>query len=60
LDKYADQGIEAIEDINILKVNPFNDIGTPFEIVSNIFGSKENYLEMVRELEKEIYQRIEA
>lgn len=55
LDKYADQGIEAIEDINILKVNPFNDIGTPFEIVSNIFGSKENYLEMVRELEQMIY-----
>lgn len=55
LDKYADQGIEAIEDINILKVNPFNDIGTPFEIVSNIFGSKEKYLEMVKELENSLY-----
>jgi type I restriction enzyme R subunit len=56
LDKYADQGVEAIEDINILKVNPFNDIGTPFEIVSNIFGSKERYLEMVRELEYSLYE----
>lgn len=55
LEKYADQGIEAIEDINVLKVNPFANLGTPFEIVGNIFGSKEKYLEMVRELEQVIY-----
>jgi len=55
LEKYADQGIEAIEDINVLKVNPFANLGTPFEIVGNIFGSKEKYLEMVKELEQMIY-----
>jgi type I restriction enzyme R subunit len=26
LDKYADNGIEAIEDINVLKVDPFSNI----------------------------------
>ncbi len=55
LDKYADQGIESIEDINVLKVHPFIDIGTPYEIVTNIFWWKERYLEMVMELEKMIY-----
>ncbi len=53
--KYADQGIESIEDINILNVSPFTQVWTPYEIVSNIFGSKENYLIMVRELEGCIY-----
>lgn len=57
LEKYADQWIEAIEDINVLKVTPFINIGTPFEIVSNVFGSKEVYLQMVKDLSKELYQK---
>jgi type I restriction enzyme, R subunit len=36
LDKYADEGIENIEDIKFLKINPFDHFGTPMEIV-NIF-----------------------
>jgi type I restriction enzyme R subunit len=35
--KYADQGIQVIENINILKISPFSKIGTPYEIVNNIF-----------------------
>lgn len=56
LDKYADQGIEAIEDINVLRVNPLSNMGTPIEIVTDIFQGKENYVAMLRELAKEIYQ----
>ena len=56
LDKYADNGIEAIEDINVLKVDPFNTIWTPLEIIKNIFWWKNIYLEMVKELEKSIYE----
>ena len=56
LDKYADSGIEAIEDINILKVNPFSTIWTPIEIVKDIFGWKNIYMEMLKELEKNIYE----
>ena len=33
LDKYADEGIDAIEDINVLKVQPLTSFGTPVEIV---------------------------
>lgn len=54
LGKYADQGLEHIEDINILTINPFNEIGSPFEIIQE-FGGKEQYFLAVRELEREIY-----
>ena len=54
LDKYADEGIENIEDIKILKVNPFDDFGTPMEII-NLFGGKKQYLQAITELEQEIY-----
>jgi type I restriction enzyme R subunit len=54
LDKYADEGVQNIEDMKILKINPFDSIGTPVEILSE-FGDKPGYLEAVRELEKEIY-----
>jgi len=55
LDKYADEGIENIEDMKILQVNPFDEIGSPVEIV-NMFGGKKNYLEALNELEHEIYK----
>ncbi len=54
LDKYADEGIENIEDIKTLKVNPFDNMGAPMEIVS-LFGGKKQYLKVITELEQEIY-----
>ncbi len=54
LDKYADEGIENIEDIKILRVNPFNNFGTPVEIV-NLFGGKNQYMTAVTQLEQAIY-----
>lgn len=54
LEKYADEGIENIEDLEILRVEPFNKIGTPTEIVQ-IFGSREQYLHAIEELEQELY-----
>jgi len=54
LDKYADQGIEAITDIQILQLNPFDEIGTTAEIV-NSFGGREQYDLAVAELENAIY-----
>ena len=55
LDKYADEGITNIESIEVLRVNPFDEIGSPIEII-NQFGSKEMYLQAVRELETELYK----
>lgn len=55
LDKYADKGIESIEDLGILNVPPLTQFGSPYEIVHKIFGGREKYLEAVRELEQNIY-----
>lgn len=55
LDKYADEGITNIESIEVLRVNPFDEFGSPIEII-NEFGSKEKYLQAVRELEIELYK----
>ncbi|MGB5686974.1 MAG: DEAD/DEAH box helicase family protein [Candidatus Electrothrix sp.] len=55
LDKYADKGIEDIEGLEILQVNPLDQFGSPFEII-NFFGGKKQYLQAITELELEIYK----
>lgn len=54
LDKYSDEGIKNIESLDVLRVDPFNKIGSPVEILKS-FGGKDKYLEAIKELEKEIY-----
>ena len=54
LDKYADEGIGNIEDLAILRIEPFNQIGTPTEIVQ-IFGGRDQYLQVIEELENALY-----
>jgi len=54
LDKYADQGIENLEENSILKVPPLNEFGTPIEIV-RLFGGKAGYESAIRELEAQLY-----
>ncbi|OED06100.1 restriction endonuclease [Methanosarcina sp. A14] len=54
LDKYADDGIEDLESLNVLKVQPFDRMGTPLEIIKR-FEGKNNYLEAVKGLENQIY-----
>ena len=55
LDKYADEGVTNIESLEVLKVKPFTDFGSPMEIV-NSFGSKKEYLQTINELEYELYR----
>ena len=55
LDKYAKDGIENIEEMKVLTIDPFKSIGTPTEIV-NLFGGKAAYQQAVKELETEIYR----
>ena len=56
LDKYADEGIENIEDMKILQVNPLDQFGSPLEIVK-LFGGKKQYQKALTELEQEIYRQ---
>ena len=55
LDKYADEGIENIESIEVLRIKPFDEFGSPVEIIKQ-FGSKEKYFEAIKELEIELYK----
>jgi len=54
LDKYADEGVQHIEETQILNINPFTDFGTPMEIIKN-FGGLEKYQSAVSELEQALY-----
>jgi type I restriction enzyme R subunit len=58
LDKYTESGIRAIEDIGVLRVEPFSSIGRPMEIIQ-LFGSRETYLKTVRDLEQHLYPEAE-
>jgi type I restriction enzyme R subunit len=54
LDKYADEGVQSIEDMKVLRVQPLDSFGTPVEIVKR-FGGREKYERALRELEAELY-----
>ncbi|ACA84800.1 EcoAI/FtnUII family type I restriction enzme subunit R [Shewanella woodyi] len=54
--KYADVGVQEIESMQVLKVQPFNEIGSLSEIVKKGFGGKKEYEQAISELEAEIYQ----
>jgi type I restriction enzyme R subunit len=58
LEKYADKGIEEMEDTKVLQVKPFCDFGSPTEIVNGIFGSRDKYFQAISELEDELYKSI--
>ncbi|MAO64099.1 MAG: restriction endonuclease [Balneola sp.] len=55
LEKYEDEGLENLESMNILKLDPFNSMGTPMEIIQE-FGGKDEYLKAIHEIEDELYK----
>jgi len=57
LDKYANEGLVPVEDLGVLRVQPFSDLGTPIELV-RAFGGRDAYLAAVRELEQALYASV--
>ena len=57
LEKYADEGIDSLENAAVLRVSPLNQLGTPKELVG-AFGGAEAYRRAVRELEVELYRSV--
>ena len=55
LDKYADTGIEHIEDIRILQLDPFSRLGAPVELVK-AFGDRRAYERALVDLETALYE----
>ncbi len=54
--KYADVGVQEIENMQVLKVAPFTEYGNLSEIVKKGFGGKQEYEQAISELEAQIYQ----
>src|SRR5690606_22459160 len=46
LEKYTDEGISNLESMEVLKVNPIAEYGSPLEIVKS-FGGKQQYLDAI-------------
>lgn len=56
LDKYADAGVKEIESIQVLKVQPLDQLGSPMDIVKKGFGGKPQYQDAITELEAALYE----
>lgn len=54
LEKYKDAEVLDFSDTKVLELKPFTEIGTPLKLVKE-FGSKQNYIQAVKELEKMLY-----
>jgi type I restriction enzyme R subunit len=55
LDRYADEDIRSLENPKVLNLKPFQEIGTPMEIINNHFGGKANYDKALQELEQQLF-----
>lgn len=56
LQKYQDEGLTELDDPRILKLSPFRSMGTPMELLKS-FGGKEGFVQAVRQLQHELYQK---
>ncbi|MEN6682269.1 DEAD/DEAH box helicase family protein [Stenotrophomonas pavanii] len=55
LDKFADHGVQDIEDAKVLELPPFDQFGSKTQIRRGIFGSVEQYSQAVQVLEQALY-----
>ncbi|MGF6264399.1 type I restriction enzyme R subunit [Paraburkholderia youngii] len=55
LEKYADDGIENIERPEVLRLAPFDQLGSPVELMKS-FGGRAQYETAIRELGRSLYQ----
>jgi len=56
LEKYADEGVSTLESARVLKLKPFDQIGTPVEIINQVFGGKARYEAAIQELEQALFE----
>lgn len=54
LDKYMNDGIKDIANLEILSNDPFRQFGTPMKI-AKLFGGKNGYLQAINDLQNQIY-----
>ncbi len=55
LEKFADHGVQNIEDAKVLELPPFDQFGSKTQIRRGIFGSAQQYSQALQELEQALY-----
>lgn len=55
LEKFADHGVQDIEDAKVLELPPFDKFGSKTQIRRGIFGGIDQYSQAIQELEKALY-----
>ncbi len=56
LDKYAADGITTIEDTAVLRLPPVSHLGSVKELVKPFGGTRDGFLQAIRDLEAELYR----
>ncbi|HOI96675.1 MAG TPA: DEAD/DEAH box helicase family protein [Syntrophobacter fumaroxidans] len=56
LQKYQDQGVISLDDPGMLKVAPFDTMGTPIELLKT-FGGRTGFEKAVHELQSALYEK---
>lgn len=59
LEKFADHGVQDIEDASVLELPPFDQFGSKTQIRRGIFGGVDQYTRAVQELEQALYEQNE-
>ena len=52
-----DEGVGTLESAKVLRLDPFKAMGTPVEIINDIFGGKDKFDNAILELEQELFRR---
>lgn len=55
LEKFADHGVQDIEDAKVLELPPFDQYGSRTQIRRGIFGGVDQYTQAIHELEQALY-----
>lgn len=55
LNKYADEGVINLNDTSLLRIQPFTELGTPFQLIK-AFGGLNGFSQAVQDLQSAIYQ----
>ncbi len=59
LEKFADHGVQNIEDAKVLELPPFDQFGSKTQIRRGIFGGVEQFTQAVQALEQALYEENE-
>jgi type I restriction enzyme, R subunit len=55
LQKYQDEGILGLDDLRLLQITPFAEMGTPLQLIKE-FGARSDFEQAVHELQAALYQ----